>query len=303
MKLPDPHEKRCRWKHLRDLESWRQGDYSLDCKGFVFLNKSNAAAREINVTDASGTKTPIGAAVISQTCDLVRCPGKSPYAAMCPLVKLDQISFNNIKKGKMPSMGVIPALEDKEIAVDFSRAMSVEKELLVSWDRCSGCQNEEEQREFSRSVEIFFGRFPFPDDFVESVRKLRDDFFSRHGSAESPVGRALRSLKEIRVVVSQDTENLHLMRIAFLCIMRNPPDQRVGFSGHGSDPTSPDGPEVQMSPDEIREILLPRFNGIKWKGPYQLHDDKMYVVTYDDILASDYLNSYPLDVNVMTPII
>ena len=38
----------------------------------------------------------------------------------------------------MPSMGVIPELEHKEIAVDFSRAMSVEKELLVTWDRRSG---------------------------------------------------------------------------------------------------------------------------------------------------------------------
>ena len=296
-------EKKCRWKHLRDLESWRQGDYSLDCKDFVFLNKSCAAVREIIVPGASGIKTPIGVAVISQTCDLVRCPGKSPYAAICPLVQLDQLSFNNLKKGKMPSMGVIPALEHEEIAVDFSRAMSVEKELLVAWDRRSGCRSEAEQREFSRTVEIFFGRFPFPDDFVESVRKLRDDFFSRHDSVESPVGRALRSLQEVRVVVSQDSEDRDRMRIAFLCILPCPPASGFRYTDDGSTLASPDAPEVHMSREQIREALLPKFEGVVWKGPYELHEDKMYIETYDDIAASEYLNSYPLDVNVLTPII
>ena len=298
------HEKKCRWKHLRDLESWRQGDYSLDCKDFVFLNKSNAAVREGKVRGGSGTnKTPIGVAVISQTCDLVRCPGKFPYAAVCPLVQLDRISFNNMKKGKMPSMGVIPELEHKEIAVDFSRAMSVEKELLVTWDRRSGCRSEAEQREFSRTVEIFFGRFPFPDDFVESVRKLRDDFFSRHDSKESPVGRALRSLQEIRVVVSQDSEERDRMRIAFLCILPCPQASGFQYAEDSSILASPDVPEVHMSQEQIREALLPKFEGIRWEGPYELHEDKMYIETYDGIAASEYLNSYPLDVNVMTPLI
>ena len=36
-----------------------EGDYSLDCKDFVFLNKSNAAVREGKVRRGSGTnKTP-----------------------------------------------------------------------------------------------------------------------------------------------------------------------------------------------------------------------------------------------------
>lgn len=301
--MPDSHEKKCRWKYLHDLESWRQGDYSLDCEGFVFLNKSKTAALERNVTGASGTKTPIGAAVISQTCDLVRCPGKSPYAAICPLVELDQISFDNMKKGRAPSMGVMPALDNKKIAVDLSRVMSVEKELLVSWDRSIGCRSEMEQREFSRSVEIFFGRFPFPDDFVKSVRKLRDVFFSRHDSMESLVGRALRSLQEIRVVVSQDSEDHDLKRIAFLCILPSPLDPGAGFAEDDSVFIPPDESELRMSQEQIREALLPKFDSIVWQGPYQLHDDKMYIVRYEDIRASDYLNSYPLDVNVLTPII
>ena len=58
-----------------------------------------------------------------------------------------------------------------------------------------------------------------------------------------------------------------------------------------------------MSQEQIREALLPKFDSIVWQGPYQLHDDKMYIVRYEDIRASDYLNSYPLDVNVLTPII
>lgn len=286
------------------LRAWQQGDYTCDCKDFVLMDQTGAAVKESGFLGAACSNPPVGAVVISQTCDLVRPKAVVPYVIVCPLVHLDDEAYRNMEKGKTPRLGFLPAVRCSKLAVDFSRTMSVAKEALSSWTRKQGCKTEEEQMNFADAIEGFFGRFPFPDDFIECLRPFRGKLFSKYNKPHSSLGRVLQYLEEIRIAVetSRDESDNEVKRIAFLCILPTPRDSKSRFSSDEEASSVQTAHIEKIEEDEIREQLLPIIKAISWKSPYELDPKEMYLRTLDEISAVDYLSTYSLDVNAMSPI-
>ena len=268
------------------------------------MDQTGAAVTESSPAGVACYNPPAGAVVISQTCDLVRAVAVVPYVIVCPLVHLDDEAYDNLEKGRAPRVGLLPAVRCSKLAVDFSRTMSVEKEALKSWARKRGCRTEEERVNFADAIEGFFGRFPFPDDFIECLRPFRAKLFSKYSKPHSPLGRVLQYLEEIRIAVetSRDEWGNEVKRIVFLCILPTPRDSKSKFSS-GEEASSVHTTHVKkVEEDEIREQLLPVIRAISWKPPYVLDPKEMYLRTLDKISAMDYLTTYSLDVNAMSPI-
>ena len=77
--------------------------------------------------------------------------------------------------------------------------MTVDKSVVAGWKRTPGPSTDAEARAFARALARKLERFAFPDDFNVYVEPLSRRFTEKHGK-ESPEGRALRDLLEIRVL-------------------------------------------------------------------------------------------------------
>ena len=51
---------------------------------------------------------------------------------------------------------------------------------------------------------------------------------------------------------------------------------------------------------KIFEAIADKFTGIAWEAPFSIHDEGLYLTTLSDMTASEYLNSYPLDLNALS---
>jgi hypothetical protein len=262
------------------LAEWQQGDFSLDCGDFLFRDVSELTD-ERDDGGAVFDSEIVGFAVISQTCDVVREPERVPYVSVCPMVRVDAKRMGEIEQGQAPRFGFLSATPDG-VVVDFSRTMSVTKNLLLSWKRQRGCEDESQQLEFARALETFFGRFAFPDAFVTSVARLRKAILSKYPKGESDLGKAVRSIREIRVHPHASWSNEAAVPITFIAILEDEGDRELADR------------------DDIRKQIWPKINAIEWQAPFILHEKGLLLATLDDLTAADYLNSYPLDVNSLS---
>lgn len=267
----------------RDLPSrlalWQQGDFSFSCSEFVFLEPSEDGGQ--GGFDAAVDDSVEGFVVISQTCDIVRGPEKIPNVTVCPLVRVPAGTRSEIERKKQPRYGLVGNV-DRDIVVDFSRAMSVRKELLVSWERQRGCGSDEELLEFARSLERFFGRFAFPDAFNDSVQPLRKAIYEKH-EKQSDTGRAWRSIRELRVLPHADWNDKTSVPISFILVLEDKSKRPM--------------PEIEKIMAELGE----KFTAIEWVEPFSLASEGGVVpTTLADMTAADYLNSYPLDLNSLS---
>jgi hypothetical protein len=190
----------------RALQAWRQGDCTLEPQWFVHrINPSltlttagSAAARE----GAELAEQQVnGLVVVSQTCDIVRACQERPYLEVCPLVRVSYEALHQIERGRKPAYAYLPQLADRHLVADLDRTMTVEKALVLCWSRTPGCASDTEVRAFAQALARKRARFAFPDDFNLWARKLQGRLVDKH-DRDSPEGRALRALREIRVQAS-----------------------------------------------------------------------------------------------------
>ncbi len=266
---------------LARLAEWQQGDFSLDCGDFLFRDLPEPIDGGEDDGGAVFDSEVVGFAVISQTCDVVRDPERVPYVSVCPMVAVDGKRIGEIERGQAPRFGFLSATPEGVVA-DFSRTMSVTKELLVTWDKKRGCEDENQQLEFARALETFFGRFAFPDDFVASVASLRKAILSKYSKGESELGKAVRSIREIRVFPHASWSDKTSVPITFIAVLDD------------------EGERELADREAIEKQIWPKISAIDWQGPFSLHDDGLYLATLADLTAADYLNSYPLDVNSLS---
>jgi len=266
---------------LARLAEWQQGDFSLDCGDFLYRDISEPTDEGDDDGGAVLDSDVVGFAVISQTCDVVREPERIPYLSVCPMVVIDKARIGQVERGQAPRFGLLSSTPDG-VVVDFSRTMSVTKSLLTSWKRKRGCQDESQQLEFARALETFFGRFAFPDSFVESVSSLRRAILSKYPKGHSDLGKAVRSIREIRVLPHGSWSTETTISITFIAVLDN------------------EGERELADREEIRKQIWPKIRAIEWQGPFSLHENGLYLTTLADLSAAEYLNSYPLDVNSLS---
>jgi hypothetical protein len=190
----------------RILQNWRQGDCVIGENHWVLFRinpdspLSDAAKDAVSDDKAAETAEDKveGFMIATQSCDIVRSCVDRPNVEVCPLVKVKPENLSEIIRNQRPNYAYIPGVADKHLVADLDRVMTVEKAVLLKWERIEGCRNDIETRNLSLSLSRKRSRFAFPDDFVDLAGKLKDRLKEKH-SKRSGEGEVLRELREIRV--------------------------------------------------------------------------------------------------------
>ena len=264
-------------KSLSKLEDWQQGDFALDCGELVYRGVPASMDAGDSTCYALKDSAPLGFAVISQTCDIV-CPAKSiEHVTVCPLVRVNKGRLADIRGGRAPRYGILDT-DDEEVVADFSRTMSITKDLLVTWERNRGCRSERRKTGFARAIETFYGRYAFPDDFTDMMRPFRKEVQKALKKGEGNLTKMmLNSISELRVTANGQWDGDGLLKISFYGILDGP-----------GDPNS-------MSRHEVKEELCQILDSIEWGGRYSIGN--VEVVELSDLSAARYIKSHPVDVN------
>ncbi len=207
------------------LETWRQGDCVLGEQWFAYrIDPANPATEAGQIAAANGADLAealvVGLAVTSQTCDIVRDDPASPFIEVSPLINVSDPEYDQIAKKMRPRYAVVPALAKDRLVADLSRTMTVEKAVVVRWDRVPGWTEDGETRDFAEALARKRSRPAFPDDFVRLVGGLQARIKEKH-NRNSPEGAALQSLREIRVQGTPSWRGAQV-RLHFWFISREP---------------------------------------------------------------------------------
>jgi hypothetical protein len=263
------------------LASWRQGDCVLGVHWFL-----GRAAPACPLTDQSRDgcdaetgnyegEVP-GFAVLSQTCDLVRRCDQRPFVEVAPLIHLDDEEWRSAHRGRQPRFAILPALAERRMAADLDRVMTVEKAVVATWERVHGWHTDDEARAFALALARKRSRAAFPDDFVDVVRPLQNRIVEKHDK-QSDEGRALRSLREIRVRAAPAWDAC-TVEVDFLFIRD---EGAADFEGKA-----------------WVELLAQWLKRVPPSGRFHRIDG--VVQTLDDLTARDYVESDPLDLGFLS---
>jgi hypothetical protein len=185
------------------LKDWRQGDCLVADDTFVHRFRPGEPltedAKRIDDGNNEYVESDVrGLVVVSQSCDVVRNATAKPFIEVSPLVSVSAGLLHEIKKLRRPNYVFIPSLEGAQLVGDLDRTMTVEKSVVARWERTVGCRTDQERASFAWALSRKRARFAFPDDFNEWVAPLQERVAERHDK-QSPEGRALRAVDEIRV--------------------------------------------------------------------------------------------------------
>ncbi|MEV0553838.1 hypothetical protein AB0I27_10305 [Streptomyces sp. NPDC050597] len=196
------------------ITRWRQGDVLRDIRALRLVDLSrplSSASEELRAaegvylaTDTSDepdlaiveTEEPLGYAIISQTCDVIREVSRQPYIQICPVCKVSDALASQARKAESTLAVWLPELGD-DICVDLTRAFTAEKSVLIGQEPAHGVISDDQIRRFAMVVSRRFGRFAFPDDLHNSLNRMRSRLLEKHGR-DSDEGFALRNIYQIR---------------------------------------------------------------------------------------------------------
>lgn len=265
------------------LSKWSQGDCTIgdDCWFFTRFDPQRPLTPEAqnfvvaeanNDTDLLESQVR-GFVVVTQTCDLVRSCADRPFLEISPLILVNAELLAEILREKRPNYAYVAGVAKFNLVADLDRVMTVEKAVVLSWERIQGCQSDEDTRFLARALARKRSRFAFPDDFNKLARKLQKRIQDRNGK-DSLEGKALDALFEIRVgaAPSWDSENVEL----FFWFIRKEEDN--------------------LSKDiKWHEILSEWLNLLSASGRFRSVDG--VVTLLKDMKASEYVNSDKLDLD------
>jgi len=185
------------------LCDWQQGDCVLGEHGFVFRldprRPLSEAAIEAAAAGGDLAETVVcGLVVLTQTCDVIRTCRERAFLEVAPLVEVSEQEMHPIARGRRPQYAYLPGIAPRRLVADLDRVMTIEKAVVLGWQRMVGCHHDDHARALTRALVRKRARPAFPDDFVAATRKLQQRLQAKHnkGSGE---GRALQALREIRV--------------------------------------------------------------------------------------------------------
>lgn len=262
----------------RALQDWRQGDCTLDKHWFVYQLNPALAITEASLSAAKeGAEIAelevAGLVIVSQTCDIVRACRDRPYIEVSPLVRVSDDALHEIERGRRPAYAFVPRLAEQHLVVDLDRVMTVEKPAVLNWTRTAGCSSDAEARAFAQALARKRARFAFPDDFTLWVRKLQNRLIDKHDK-NTQEGRALRALREIRVQAAPSWDSNAIELMFFFIRSR----EDIDFEGRG-----------------WQDFLSTWIKLVPASGRFMsVHGQ---VSSLDEIVAADYVNSDPLDLD------
>lgn len=141
---------------------------------------------------------PHGAAVISQTCDVV-LPDRLNIV-VAKVVQLDGSEASEARNGSRSRYVELPNYQkDKFVDLEYIATHSKHGLNPANFERGIDQSKTKDVRSFATRVARRFGRFAFPDQVVPWLAALQDVVKSKHDKTRSPVGRALKEVVELRV--------------------------------------------------------------------------------------------------------
>lgn len=243
------------------LDDWRQGDLTLTPLDIPVLTMDDG---ELAIQAIAAEH---GAALVSQSCDIIRDVSVRPYVQIAPLVRATEAELARAAKGASPTRIHLPTLEKMGFLIDLEATATVHKEVVAGWDRASGCATDEERRELGMALGRHRHRFAFPEDFNLGVKPFRK-WVEQKWKKASHHGGLIRATREVRVRCDDWSEPTSIL---FLIIL----DEQF-------DATT-------MS--EWRAIV----KDLETKLRDGIPDPEVKIVTYDQISARDYVTSDRLD--------
>jgi hypothetical protein len=254
-------------------------------------------------------------AVLTQTCDIVRSPDTRPYLQVARLIRVqDPKKAQQYTEGETPQYVAVP-MAGTNVFVDLDQISTLRKHLIVDLPHRPGVGTDpEEIRIFAQGVARKFGRYPFPDYFIESVDQLRQRILRRWDKPASPEGRVLADLVQIRVqpVPVDGASNVDftlsfIMKQGTLPILADPPQVSAQITAWL---TSPRGPA-----DIAKRIIDPNTKlddqvylyfrlAEAWAALCQTNNSVRSVmaeiVSEDEYVLSDYWKSERLDLDQLS---
>jgi hypothetical protein len=256
------------------LESWRQGDFVIGSLGIVVRFDPHFPIRPVDPDEPSDSdlyeEDVEGLVLLTQTCDVVRKASDRPYVEVGPLVRVEEGALQNIRKGNSPRHAYVPGAASRMLVADLDRVMTVEKGLLANWTREAGCPTDQDQRDFAEALARKRARFAYPDDFVSLVKPLQDRVTQKHAK-ESPEGKCLRALREIRVKATPHWDDRSISLLFWFIVIDGVDQAALG---------------LRRQCKTWMDTLVPegRLSSIDWD-----------IVTLDELSARDYVISDRLD--------
>lgn len=265
----------------RVLLGWQQGDAILgDHLSFVHIadltKPLTAEAKEAATFDAGvavvATKLA-GGIVITQTCDIVRASEDSPFVQVAALMEVPELFHAEVARGQRPNFAAVPALAERFLVARLDLTMTIEKTLLGTAPKDAvlrGCRNASELTAFAGCLSRKYSRFAFPDDFGTAVAKIQRRLREKH-SKDGDDGGAYQALHEIRIVARPDWDG-EAPQLLFLFVLK----ENVA------------APVVTQAIDALME---------RFDRSGRFREVQHRVVSLDDLTASLYLASQPLDLD------
>jgi len=190
------------------LDDWRQGDVVLGEIEFPV----------VSLPDEDGdldSYTVVGAAVLSQSCDIIRDYGVRPFIQLAAVRSFNGEEMARIEAGRDVRYLFIPALKADGLAADLDLVATVDKKWLVSRERLPGCSSDLERRKLAATLARHRQRFAFPNRFNDVMKPLRR-WLEDKRNKQSVAGEFVRAISEIRVATEDWADPIELQFIVIL---------------------------------------------------------------------------------------
>ena len=140
--------------------------------------------------------TPLGVAILSQTCDVV-IPQRATVT-VGKIVRLEGSEARQAADGRSPRYVPLPQLADH--FADLEVVATIDKVTIRNAQRMHPMPSDPDPvRVFGRHVGRRYSRYPFPDEVVPWLRPLQNTVRSKYDNPSSPLGRALDDVEELRI--------------------------------------------------------------------------------------------------------
>jgi hypothetical protein len=135
-----------------ELQKWCQGDFVLGEQWFVHrfnpqfpLTPDSTNLEDDQEIDLVESEVK-GLVVVTQTCDIVRYCCERPFLEVVPLVEIEAEKISEVKKGRRPQYAYIERVAKLNLVADLDRVMTVEKALILQWNRQQGCVTDKKRK-------------------------------------------------------------------------------------------------------------------------------------------------------------
>ena len=253
--------------------------------------------------------------VITQTCDIVRPVQMRPYLQLALLIKVDDAgTAKRYTEGETPQFVAVPNVGADAFAnVDLIKTVA-KRFIAICPHRPGVTADPEEVRRFGQAVARKFGRYPFPDYFVDSIEPLRRRILRRWDKSSSPEGKILADLVQIRVSPvpidpPSDTEFTitFIVKQGVLPILADPPEPSQAIISWLASPRQASAiadklADVRLSLDDRSHLYSELAQS--WADLCVLSDNVHAVtgefVSEDEYVLSDYWQSERLDLDQLS---